>query len=78
MLKKVQAGVIAAALDLQTEAAALETQMHRYEDTAMSLVDACLVRLSEMHSDWEVFTLDADFRLYRRHGRQVIPLLAPE
>jgi hypothetical protein len=31
-----------------------------------------------MHSDWEVFTLDADFRLYRRHGRQVIPLLAPE
>jgi predicted nucleic acid-binding protein len=76
--KKVQAGIIAAALDLQTEAAALETLMRRYEDTAMSLADACLVRLSEMHSDWEVFTLDADFRLYRRHGRQVIPLLASE
>jgi predicted nucleic acid-binding protein len=42
----------------------------------MSLADACLVRLSELHSDCQVFTLDADFR--RRHGRQVIPLLAPE
>ena len=78
VLKKVQAGVIAVALELQTEAAALEALMRRYEDTPMSLADACLVRLSELHSDCQVFTLDADFRRYRRHGRQVIPLLAPE
>jgi uncharacterized protein len=77
VLKKVQAGVIAIALELQTEAAALETLMRRYEDTPMSLADACQVRLSELHSDCLVFTLDADFRRYRRHGRQVIPLLAP-
>ena len=44
----------------------------------MSLADSCLVRLSELHSDCEVITLDADFRLYRRHGRQAISLLAPE
>ena len=78
VLAKVQAGVIAVALELQTEAAALETLMRRYEDTPMSLADACLVRLSELHFDCQVFTLDADFRRYRRHGRQVIPLLAPE
>lgn len=55
--------------------------MRRYEDTRMSLADAWLVRLSELHSDCQVFTLDADFRRYRRyrrHGRQVIPLLAPD
>ena len=52
--------------------------MRRYEDTPMSLADACLVRLSEPHSDCQVFTLNADFRRYRGHGRQVIPLLAPE
>jgi hypothetical protein len=46
--------------------------------TPMSLVDACLVRLSELHSDCQVFILDAGFRRYRRNGRQVIPLLAPE
>ncbi|HOA62670.1 MAG TPA: PIN domain-containing protein [Verrucomicrobiota bacterium] len=77
VLKKLQAGVIEVALEIDTEASALETLMRRYEDTPMSLADACLVRLSELHSDCLVFTLDKDFRRYRRHGRQVIPLLAP-
>ena len=31
-----------------------------------------------LHSDYQVFTLDADFCRYRRHGQHVIPLLAPE
>ena len=78
VLKKLQAGVIEVALEIETEASALERLMRRYEDTPMSLADACLVRLSELHSDSQVFTLDRDFRRYRRHGRQVIPLLAPE
>jgi predicted nucleic acid-binding protein len=77
VLKKVQAGVIEVGLEVATEAAALETLMRRYEDTPMSLADACLVRLSELHSDCQIFTLDTDFRRYRRHGRQVIPLLSP-
>jgi predicted nucleic acid-binding protein len=77
VLKKVQAGVIEVALQIETEAAALEALMRRYQDTPMSLADACLVRLSELHSDCQVFTLDTDFRLYRRHGRQIIPLLTP-
>lgn len=78
LLKKIQAGVLKVALELETEAAALEMLMRRYEDTPMSMADACLVRLSELYSDCQVFTLDADFRRYRRHGRQVIPLLTPE
>jgi predicted nucleic acid-binding protein len=78
VLKKLQAGVIEVALEVETEASALETLMRRYDDTPMSLADACLVRLSELHSDCQVFTLDTDFRRYRRHGRQVIPLLAPD
>jgi hypothetical protein len=43
----------------------------------MDLADACLVRMSEMHADCVVWTPDSDFRVYRRHGRQTIPLLAP-
>jgi hypothetical protein len=43
----------------------------------MSLADACLVRLSELHSGSAVFTLDADFRIYRRHGNKVIPVIIP-
>jgi predicted nucleic acid-binding protein len=43
----------------------------------MSLADACLVRMSERVADGVVFTLDSDFRVYRRHGKQKIPLLIP-
>jgi predicted nucleic acid-binding protein len=78
VLTQVQAGVIEVALEIETEAAGLEALLRRYQDTPMSLADACLVRLAELHADCQVFTLDADFRRYRRHGRQVIPLLAPE
>jgi predicted nucleic acid-binding protein len=51
--------------------------MERYADVPMSLADACLVRMSELIADCVVFTLDSDFRIYRRHKRQAIPLLIP-
>jgi hypothetical protein len=44
----------------------------------MSLADACLVRLSEMHRERRIFTPDEDFRIHRPHGNKVIPLLMPE
>ncbi len=44
----------------------------------MSLADACLVRLSEIYRTGQVFTLDADFRIYRRYGNKVIPVLMPD
>jgi len=44
----------------------------------MDLADATLVRLSELFDDCRVLTVDRqDFSVYRRHGRQVIPLLTP-
>ncbi len=43
----------------------------------MSLADACLVRMAELSDSCQVFTTDKDFLVYRRRGRQVIPLLAP-
>lgn len=51
--------------------------MQRYADIPMSLADACLVRMSELIPDCVVLTLDSDFRIYRRHRRQKIPLLMP-
>ena len=71
-------GVIRIALNVQEELADLRVLMHRYRNRPMSLADACLVRLSELHSNGEVFTLDSDFRIYRRHGNKVIPVLMPD
>lgn len=47
----------------------------KYQSVPMSLADACLVRMSELQSKSQVFTLDSDFNLYRKNGRQVIPTL---
>ncbi len=71
-------GVIRMALAVQEEQADLRALMHRYRNRPMSLADACLVRLSEIHLTGEVFTLDPDFRIYRRHGNKVIPVLMPD
>jgi hypothetical protein len=45
----------------------------------MDLADACLVRLTELHGDCVLLTIDSEFRdVYRRHGRRAIPTLMPE
>lgn len=70
--------VIEIALNVEEELADIRALMHRYRDRPMSLADACLVRLAELHPAGEVFTLDADFRIYRSHGNKVIRVLVPE
>jgi predicted nucleic acid-binding protein len=52
--------------------------MQKYVDVPMSLADACLVRMTETHADPIVLTTDADFRVYRRHSRQVVPCVMPD
>ena len=49
----------------------------KYADVPMSLTDACLVRMSEMHPKHLVMTFDSDFRIYRRNRRQSVPILSP-
>ena len=71
-------GVIRIALSVEKEQTDLRALMHRYRNRPMSLADACMVRLSEMHTAGRVFTLDSDFRIYRRHGNKVIPVLMPD
>lgn len=57
--------------------AVLRRLILRYQDVPMDLADACVVRLSELYADAKVVTIDSDFRIYRRNGRQPIPLLTP-
>lgn len=71
-------GIVRVALEISEEHPDLRVLMRRYRERPMSLADACLVRLSEEHSGSTVFTLDGDFRIYRRHGNKVIPVLMPD
>ena len=51
--------------------------MQKYANVPTSLADASLVRMTEILDDPVILTTDADFRLYRRHGRQVVPCVMP-
>jgi predicted nucleic acid-binding protein len=49
----------------------------KYSDVPISFADACLVRMTETLNDPVLLTTDRDFRIYRRHGRQIIPCVSP-
>ncbi len=51
--------------------------LEKYADVPMSFADACLVRMTETLNDPMLLTTDSDFRIYRRHGRQIIPGVPP-
>jgi uncharacterized protein len=51
--------------------------LEKYSDVPISFADACLVRMTETLNDPMLLTTDDDFRIYRRHGRQIIPCLLP-
>jgi predicted nucleic acid-binding protein len=70
-------GAVVLSFDLGDELAPVLTLMEKYADVPMSLADACLVRMSETLPDPVVLTTDADFKIYRRHSRQVVPCLLP-
>lgn len=52
--------------------------LFRYRPVTMSLADACIVRMSELNSESQVFTVDSDFKFYRKNVRRVIPLIMPQ
>jgi predicted nucleic acid-binding protein len=43
----------------------------------MSLADVCIVRMAELHEHHAVLTLDSDFSVYRKHGREPLTLIHP-
>lgn len=70
-------GYVRLDFDLGLNLASVTALMRKYSDVPMSLADACLVRMSELRPGCRVFTLDSDFKRYRRYGRQSIPLITP-
>ena len=78
ILERIENGLLRIALEIEDHCTELKKLMARYASIPMSLADSCLVRMSEIYPDSRVLTLDSDFRVYRRNGRQMIPIIAPE
>ncbi len=77
LIKWIRHGAIRVGLQLETQSERIEELMRAYSDQPMSLADASLVRLSELYPRAKLFTIDSDFKVYRRFGDQLIPLLIP-
>ncbi|HKL21467.1 MAG TPA: PIN domain-containing protein [Tichowtungia sp.] len=78
ILDMISTGLIKVDFEVKKEHRILQKLLRKYSDVPMSLADACLVRMSEIHENSAVFTLDQDFTIYRKNGRQVIPRIIPD
>ena len=78
VLELVQRGVIQTAFDLEGKIKRLLELQESYQSLPMSLADACLVCMAEEFPRCRIMTTDSHFRIYRRHRRQIIPVIMPD
>jgi predicted nucleic acid-binding protein len=74
----VETGFLRSEFDFHAEYRHVHDLMRRYRDRPMAFADACLVRMAEMRPEASVWTLDDDFRFYRKNRRQTLSLVVPE
>ncbi len=78
VLDLIERGILKIDFSLETEVGAVKNLMTKYESVPMDFADGCLVRMSELSGNASVFTLDGDFWIYRKNGKDQIPLIIPE
>jgi len=71
-------GFLRSSFDFNQERHEVRELMRRYTTLPMSFADACLVRMAELNPGAAIWTLDADFHIYRQHKRQTLSLIVPE
>jgi uncharacterized protein len=77
VLSLLQDGMLRIAFDGRRHLEKLQELARRYQDRGPDLADLCLIRMSELYPRHPVLTVDADFRIYRRNKREVIPVICP-
>jgi uncharacterized protein len=70
--------VVEVAFHLEDHIESVARLLRKYANVPMSLADGCLVRMAELAAESTILTLDRDFRLYRKSGRHVVPVIMPE
>jgi predicted nucleic acid-binding protein len=77
LFELLQNGALKVAFRIEEHVGALRKLLQKYRDTPMSLADACVVRMAEIHGRHAILTLDSDFSVYRKHGRVPLTLIKP-
>jgi predicted nucleic acid-binding protein len=71
-------GALRIAFRVEEQVPALRRLHRKYRDRPMSFADACIVRMAELHPRHAVLTLDSDFLIYRKSGREPLTLIHPQ
>jgi uncharacterized protein len=77
LLNLIENGALVVTFRVEEHVADVRKLLQKYRDTPMSLADACVVRMAELHEHHAVMTLDSDFTVYRKHGRMPLTLVHP-
>ncbi|MGA9473659.1 MAG: hypothetical protein WBV36_14430 [Terriglobales bacterium] len=78
VMELLRRGFLRIAFDLPKNVDEVAALAGRYDDRQPDLADLCLIRMSEIHAELPILTVDeTDFRVYRRNGREVIPIVCP-
>jgi predicted nucleic acid-binding protein len=77
LFQLLQNGALNIAFQIDEHVGALRKLLQKYRDTPMSLADACVVRMAEIHERHAVLTLDSDFLVYRKNSRMALTLIHP-
>lgn len=78
LISLLETGKIQLPFHLDEETAAVRELLVRYRSVPISLADACLVRMAELSAESAVFTLDSDFRIYRKNKNQFLAVIMPD
>ena len=78
IVEMIHAGEIILDFDLAHHAESVLRLLKKYNDRHIDLADACIIRMTELTRTCRVITVDRnDFDVYRRNGRDIIPILTP-
>jgi hypothetical protein len=78
VLYLIEDGMLRIAFEMSSHQQRLVQLAERYKNRNPDLADLCVIRMSELFPRHSVITVDeADFRIYRRNGRETIPILCP-
>ncbi len=77
ILDFLEKGILRIPFHLDEHVPEIRALRKKYRDRPMSLADACLVRMAELFKRHHIFTLDSDFKVDRKHGRDPLKLICP-
>lgn len=77
VLELLETGLLKLDFEMKSNQRRLNVLAKRYQDRSPDLADLCLICISERFPQFPVITIDGDFRIYRRHQRETIPVLMP-